>query len=244
MYYAYAPPPMPYYGYGFAAAAPTPDMWRDNPQGAIRDLMERETSSSPCRPNHLSDMGPYIKNADWLKTIMSVLKIRLTCEWPQNYKAILYLEKMPAAELAGVHDELKKMVEAREKEELRGYQVFQGQAKALLDKAGAEKKKKDEADEKKKYEEMWKKHGGMPFSGWAGWPYPPPGGLPSGIAAKWAGEYPTKGPEGFSQTPASYVPPEYPYSRSFYYAGRPEEEAKRPSMKSELAWALNQKAAA
>ncbi|ODO01491.1 hypothetical protein I350_06311 [Cryptococcus amylolentus CBS 6273] len=241
-YYAYGPPPMPYYGYGFAAPAPIPNLWRDNPQGAIRDLMERETSTSPSRPNHLGDMELYTKNADWLKVIMSVLKTRLGCEWPQNYKAILYLEKMPEAELAGVHDELKKIIDAGDK--LRGHQAFQAQAKALLGKAEAEKKKAAETEEKKKYEEMWKKHGGLPFSGWAGWPFPPRGGLPPGTAAQWASQYPFKGPEGFAQTPASYVPQEYPYSRSFYYAGRPEDEAKKPSMKSELAWALNQQAAA
>ncbi|ODN95799.1 hypothetical protein L198_04417 [Cryptococcus wingfieldii CBS 7118] len=180
--YGYPPPDASPYAYGYAYPPPPPTLnpWRDNPQGFVRDWVELDTNSDNIRPNHISKVEQWTKHPDWLKVIMSVLKDRLGCEWPQNYKAIMYLEKVPEAELAGVHDDLKKIVDAGDS--LRGHEHFKEQAKALYEKAKVQKKKADVAAEKKKYEEMMKKFGGMPYSGWAGWAGAPPvaGAYPGG----------------------------------------------------------------
>ncbi|WVQ75570.1 hypothetical protein IAR50_005197 [Cryptococcus sp. DSM 104548] len=177
-YYVYLPPPpvfesssgpaQPLCG-GYPVVTPSPTFygyssptsfqlaWTQDPPGTFRTMVEWDTNSEKVWPKCTYFIDPYTKNADFLNILMSILKGRLGYEFPQNFKAILY-----------------------------------------LDKAKEEKKKKDEADAKKKLEEMWKKSvGGSYGSGWPGWPYPPPASTGGGLA--WQ-------PYGPSYMPYSFYP--------------------------------------
>ncbi|ODN95801.1 hypothetical protein L198_04419 [Cryptococcus wingfieldii CBS 7118] len=213
-YYGYLPPPpvfetpyrpQPFYGgyppiipsptfYGYSSPTSFQQAWAQDPPGTFRTMVEWDTNSEKNWPMCTHFIEPYTKNADFLKVLMSILKGRLGCEFPQNFKAIVYLEKVPAAELAGVHDELKKIVDAGTS--LRGHNLSLEPAKALFEKAKDEKKKKeDEGDEKKKVEEMWKKFMGESYGG--GWPYSPAAAPPA-----WPGYGPSYIPYAFYPRPS------------------------------------------
>ncbi|WVW86877.1 hypothetical protein I302_108932 [Kwoniella bestiolae CBS 10118] len=209
-----------------------PSIWVDDPDSGVRDYTERCTNAGRMvgpDDRELKWFEQWGKNVDTRKVIMDVLKGRLELDWPQNYKALIILGKMPEGELEGLEEKLGKLADSAQTVE--GFKHIKELAKPLHEKAKAGLAKKEEEEMKKKQAAIQAMWGGLwandgytapalQYGGWKGWPYPYD--APPGIARAAAAQWPGKPPDGWIPTAITALPQIHPFSRTAYYAIRPE----------------------
>lgn len=145
----------------------------------------------------------FVKNEEYKKVILEVIKARLELGWPYNYKALDVLSLVDPGDLLPLLDSISKLHESPPGTE--GGPELKKLAKPLVEKANGEKAKQEEEAAKKQQEAIAAMWGGL-------WHNAPPAQAPV-HAAGWTWAYPWAGPPGVAAAGAAVpawngVPPE------------------------------------